>query len=199
MELIEITYRNDEPVVSARELHRALRISTLFRVWIKRMFDYGFVDGVDYKVNIFDTPSGQHSKDYALTIDCAKHISMIQRSEIGMKVRQYFIDYEKSKVPSIQKRSPAETALALAQALVNHERRLDKLEAQITTRPEWYTIAGYATLIKQRVNITKAAAFGRKATALCKQRGIETETTHDPRFGKVKTYPVEILKEIFTV
>lgn len=198
MDLIKVTKTDDGAVVSSRELHEYLSMKTPYRIWMPRMIDYGFKEGEDYTPYFFVHPqNGQQIQDYALTLDCAKHIAMIQRTQKGMEVRNYFIRKEKEMRQSIRPKSPAETALAMAQALVDHEDRIKKLEAQSTTRPEAYSIAGYASLIGRSVNLKHAATLGRKASRLCRERGIEPDTTHDPRFGKVKVYPVEILKKTF--
>lgn len=100
-ELIKITTNESgSQVVSARELHKFLEITTPLTIWMPRMIDYGFVEGVDYEaINIFVNASnnigGTNKKDWALTIDTAKEISMIQRTEKGKLARQYFIECEK--------------------------------------------------------------------------------------------------------
>lgn len=83
-ELIKVTYENDRPTVSGRELHEFLEIETPFRLWFPRMCDYGFSEGADYTPYIFVHPlNGQEVTDHQLTIDMAKEISMLQRNEKG--------------------------------------------------------------------------------------------------------------------
>lgn len=98
-ELIKITTNESgNQVVSARELHKFLEVETRFNDWISRMMNYGFVENVDYQVllkNEYNLSGGRPSTDYALTLDTAKEISMIQRSEKGKQARQYFIECEK--------------------------------------------------------------------------------------------------------
>lgn len=208
MELINITYKEGEPVVSARELHEWLKVSTAFRHWMPRMFEYGFTEGCDYTPVIFEHPqNNQQLRDFALTLDCAKEVSMIQRTDKGKEARMYFIEKEK-ELRAIQsggsELTPAEFLLSVAKRMVEKERedkirdeRIGKLEAKATTRPEWYSIAGYASLVGRPVKLKQASALGRKASALCKAKDIEPDYTHDPRFGKVKVYPVEVLEKIF--
>ena len=95
-ELIKITEQNGCQAVSARDLHKFLEITERFSSWFERMLQYGFVENVDYQgCEFFNTLANQTLIDYALTLDCAKEISMLQRSEKGKMARQYFIECEK--------------------------------------------------------------------------------------------------------
>ena len=98
-ELIKVDFTKDKPLVSARDLHEALEIGTAFRQWMPRVIDLGFTEHVDYErvYQKCDTLGGPQSfLDFALSIDMAKHICMIQRSEKGMLYRQYFLELEKA-------------------------------------------------------------------------------------------------------
>ena len=99
-ELIRISFDSDRPTVSGRELHGALEIGTKYADWFKRMCEYGFAEGVDYQSCFSNLGSelhgGQNKVDHQLTIDMAKQLCMIQRSDIGRKFRQYFISIEDS-------------------------------------------------------------------------------------------------------
>lgn len=95
-ELLNIEIKDGKQLVSARELHNFLEIKTEFRHWFPRMCEYGFVDGVDYTPVIFEHPlNKQPITDYAMTLDMAKEVSMVQRNEKGKVARQYFIKCEK--------------------------------------------------------------------------------------------------------
>ena len=101
-ELIKVTYDNDRPVVSARELHGFLEVETPYRIWFPRMQEYGFTEGTDFNPykNVRVQMEGNRTvnreiDDAALNIDMAKEICMIQRSEKGKIARQYFIQLEK--------------------------------------------------------------------------------------------------------
>lgn len=60
------------------------------------MIEYGFVGGADFTTIAQKRATAQGNAteftDYILTLEMAKHIAMLQRSEIGMTVRKYFID-----------------------------------------------------------------------------------------------------------
>ena len=100
--------------------------------------------------------------------------------------------------------SPAEQLLRIVELSVEQEKRMNEhderlklLEAKTTTRPDYFTIAGYATLYGEPVNLKMAAAYGREASRLCKSEGLPMGTVPDPRFGKVRTYPKTVLSRVF--
>lgn len=95
MELIKVTYDNNRPVVSARELHGFLEVKTQFKDWFPRMCEYGFSEGADFSSILSESSGGRPAHDAALTIDMAKEICMLQRSPKGKQARQYFISLEK--------------------------------------------------------------------------------------------------------
>ena len=96
-EIIKINYENAErPTVSGRELHEALGIKTAYKDWFPRMCEYGFSEGVDFCSFLSESTGGRPSTDHAITIDMAKEICMIQRTEKGKQCRQYFLDLEKA-------------------------------------------------------------------------------------------------------
>lgn len=130
-DLIKIdTNATDRPTVMGRELHKALEIKTRYNDWFKRMCEYGFTENTDF-VTLTQkrvTAQGNEIKefDHQLTIDMAKEICMIQRTEVGRKCRQYFLDVEK------QWNSPEaimHRALALA------DQRVKQLEMERANRP----------------------------------------------------------------
>jgi len=99
-ELIRVNEHPDgNQAVSARELYEFLGVNTKFAMWCQRMFEYGFAENQDYfLLPIFGKQKGRgghNAFDYSLTLDCAKEIAMLQRSERGKQARQYFIEVEK--------------------------------------------------------------------------------------------------------
>ena len=95
-QLIQITTDpKNGNVVSARELYEFLEVQTDFSDWCKRMFEYGFEENKDYSLLKIGERKAHNKTDYALTIDTAKEISMLQRSEKGRQIRNYFIEAEK--------------------------------------------------------------------------------------------------------
>ena len=127
-ELIKITEYNGNQAVSARDLHKFLEITERFSSWFERMLQYGFVENTDYQgCEFFNTLANQTLTDYALTLDCAKEISMIQRSKKGKEAREYFIACEKRLRAGIS--LPQNYKEALQSLLIEVETK-ERLQAQ---------------------------------------------------------------------
>lgn len=111
----------DVPTVSGRELHEALEVETRYNDWFARMCEYGFVEGEDFYSFLSKSTGGRPRVDHLLTIDTAKEICMIQRTEIGRTIRRYFIENEKQ-----YKQQSDNTFLLQRQNEL--EKRIDRLE-----------------------------------------------------------------------
>jgi phage anti-repressor protein len=95
-ELILVSYENENPTVLGRDLHEKLEIKEQYTDWMNRMIAYGFVSNVDFMLITEKSEISVKSKfNHQLTLEMAKHIAMLQRSKIGMDIRNYFIEIEK--------------------------------------------------------------------------------------------------------
>ncbi|MGI5958983.1 MAG: phage antirepressor KilAC domain-containing protein [Massiliimalia sp.] len=156
-QLIPIHYDNEHPAVSARELHEFLGVKTEFRHWFPRMTEYGFSDLSDYTPVIFDHPQNkQPVTDYALTIDMAKEICMLQRNEKGKQARQYFIEVEK------EWNSPEKI---MARALDIAHKTIDSLKLENAQQKqmlaEYSPKASYYDLVLQTTTALSASAIAK--------------------------------------
>lgn len=97
--LIQIIEHNGQRAVNARELHAFLDNKRQFANWIKqRIEQYGFVENQDYEVlnNFVKRETGGSTRiEYALSLDMAKELSMVENNEKGRMARKYFIQCEK--------------------------------------------------------------------------------------------------------
>ena len=97
-EIIKIIEKDGKKAVNARELHAFLESKQEFANWIKgRIEKYGFIENQDYEVfdNFIKNPAGgRPTIDYALSIDMAKELSMVENNEKGRLARKYFIECE---------------------------------------------------------------------------------------------------------
>jgi len=202
--LIEIKEKNGHQIVSARELYNFLEVDTPFTMWIRRMFDYGFDEETDFITILLESTGGRPSIDYALTMDCAKEISMLQRNDKGKEARKYFIEVEKAAKNAVKNISTLDFLEISLKQMREQQNQISEikedlleLKAATQTSPDFFTIAGYGTYIGVPVNLTMAASLGRRAAKLCKDNNYEMGTIPDPRFGKVHTYPRSVLKQVF--
>lgn len=96
-ELLSVNF--DTQTVSARELHEQLEISKRFSAWFETN-SQGFVEGEDFTSVLSGTVvnNGAHRElqDYNLTVDMAKHLCLMSRTEKGKQCRQYLLDLEKA-------------------------------------------------------------------------------------------------------
>lgn len=95
-ELIRINYDSERPTVNGRDLHDALQVKTAYKDWFPRMCEYGFFEGTDFCSFLSESSGGRPAVNHQLTIDMAKQLCMIQRTDIGRKFRQYFIQVEEA-------------------------------------------------------------------------------------------------------
>jgi len=202
--LIKITEQNGRQLVSARELYDFLEVKTDFKNWMPRMLEYGFEEHKDFSSFLTESTGGRPSKEYALTLDCAKEIAMIQRSDKGKEARQYFIECEKRLKEVSKPLTQIEILIQSAQLIQAQEQRLGLVETKILeidartkTTPDYFTIVGYASMNGMSINLPKASNYGQKASRICKQEGYEKGEIPDPRFGRVYTYPINVLKRVF--
>ena len=146
MGLIKIkTNENGEQLVSGRELHEFLEVGTKYTQWFDEMTKYGFVENVDYSTlnELSEKKEGSRFVkrtiiNHAMTLDMAKEISMIQRTEKGKQARLYFIEVEK-EYKEVQKKLPS-TREAIQQLLLQGveevNQRVDIMEERLSNVEE---------------------------------------------------------------
>lgn len=132
-EIIKVVYEDESgrPTVLGRDLHSVLEVKTAYKDWFPRMCAYGFTEGVDFNPlkNVRVQVEGNREVtrnvlDHQLTIEMAKEICMIQRSELGKQYRRYFIELEK------QWNSPE---AVMARALKMADRKIETLKTENTS------------------------------------------------------------------
>jgi len=166
-ELIKVKYDNESPLVSGRELHEFLEVKTAYKDWMPRMIEYGFSDGIDFCSILSESTGGRPSTDHAISLDMAKELSMIQRSEKGKEARQYFIAVEKEwNSPERVMARALQIAERTIQSLSVENDKQKQLIGELQPKADYvdYILSSTGTMTISQI----AADYGMSATALNK-------------------------------
>lgn len=132
-QLIKIQEREGQQVVSARDLHEFLGSKQQFADWIKgRISKYGLIENQDY-TTFHNFMNRSKTTEYALTIDAAKELAMVEGNDKGKAARQYFIEAEKQLRAVTQQTalSTEQVLLQQAYAIVDLRNSRDSQQEQI--------------------------------------------------------------------
>lgn len=135
-ELIKTFKQNDGSVaVDGRDLHDFLEVETPYRIWIQRMIEYGFTENVDFigfEQKSTKLQGGRPQVNHALTLDMAKELSMIQRTDRGKQARQYFISMEKrAKAKQQLPQTPEEKIMLLLQNANEDNKKINQIDNRV--------------------------------------------------------------------
>lgn len=133
-EIIKITEHNGKRAVNARELHQFLESKYQFANWIQeRITKYGFVENQDYEVfkeNLKNSNGGRPQTEYALSVDMAKELSMVENNEKGRLARKYFIECEKIAREVAMASYQIEDPIKRAERWIEEQKEKKALEAK---------------------------------------------------------------------
>lgn len=211
-------------VVNARDLHEVLESETKFADWIKRrLYETDAVLNTDYIIvsqkRETITEYGKKtsiSNEYILTTDIAKEIAMLERNEKGKQVRRYFIEVEKA----YKRDKIAFSQLDYLQIQLNYlkeqDRKIHELENKtdeihkeqlkakhninrILNNDNYMTLIAYMNLNGISQKGYHIPSLGKKAKKMSDEQGAFMGAVIDPRYGRINTYSVEILRQIFNI
>lgn len=162
-----ITVNADTMTVSARDLHKALEIEKRFSAWFETNAQ-GFVEGEDYTSvlsgTVVNNGAFRELDDYECSLDMAKHICLMSRTEKGKQCRQYLINLEKAW------NDPAQV---MARAL----KVADQTIAQLSARAEQLEIENKAmqpkAIFADAVSASDTSILVRDLAKIIKQNGKE--------------------------
>jgi anti-repressor protein len=173
-ELIRIQKsRGGRDIVSARELHTFLEIKTDLGRWIeRRVTKYGFVENQDFvkASQKCDTLGGaQEIIDYALTLNMAKELAMVEGNERGKQARQYFIACE-AMLKTISAPSGYQMPATYSDALRKLAAEVESKERLLQENAELKPKAAYTDMVLNSVSdmttTIVAKSLGMSAVAL---------------------------------
>jgi len=139
-QLINITNENGKKALSARELYLGLGLNkAVWSRWYQsNITENGyFLENADW-VGVQHDVEGNETMDFAISIDFAKHIAMMARTEKSHEYRNYFLECEK-EVTRLKPMTQMELTAAIAQNQVEMERKVIALDTKITNALDVFT------------------------------------------------------------
>lgn len=206
MQLIKVQEKNGQKVVSARELYKVLGYnSTQYSRWSKKhIIDNIFaIENEDY-TSIDISVNGGNTTEFALKLDFAKKLCMISKTKVGEKIRDYFIECEKS-LKQVTNNIPNSFSEALKLAYeqsLKIEEQQKILEEQkpkvifaeaLQVSNDSILIGELAKILKQnKVDIGQNRLFQwlrdhKYLISRCEQRNLPTQTSMDFKLFEIKT------------
>ena len=174
--LIPINESNGKRAVNARDLHAFLESKQEFANWIKnRIEKYDLVENVDYVVfdkSVKNPNGGRPQIEYALTIDAAKELSMVEGNEKGKQARRYFIACEKKltelSAPSYMISDP----IKRAEKWIEEQKQLKQLAAENEKQAEKIEQDKPKVLFADAVCTSKRSCLVAELAKILQQNGV---------------------------
>lgn len=174
--LIKVAERTvgDVPVqtVNARDLHGFLEVGKDFSTWLKdRIEQYGFAEGLDFCIlpnSGENSKAGRPQREYALTLDMAKELAMVERNAKGKQARTYFIECERrakeaANQPALDLNDPAalrDALLGYSQKVIALQSKMQEVEAVVEKQaPKVEVFDRLAAETEGAMSIRRAAAL----------------------------------------
>lgn len=196
-ELIPV-YENEkgEKLVSAKELHEFLEVKTKFVDWVKdRIKKYDFIENVDF-VTVSEKKEianggYQEVKEYVLTLDTAKEISMVQNNEKGKQARKYFIAIEKKYQNVVKPLTPQRELKLHYEVLMEHDEEIKLIKKDIVDIKENSTLSAVECKeLQDVVRKTGTRALGGHGTPAYNGRSLRTKLYADIQFQLKREFGV---------
>lgn len=175
-ELIPIV-TTDEGVqaVMGRSLHAFLEVKTAYKDWFPRMVDYGFSAVQDYLLKnerVQDSLGREREAlNHIVTLDMAKEISMIQRSEKGKQARQYFLECERRAKETVPRELTGRELMA--RALMEADSTIRELEAMSARQAAELEAAAPKVLFADAVSASKTSILVGDLAKILRGNGIQ--------------------------
>ena len=165
--LIPVNYDTEEPTVSARDLHEALEINKRFSAWFESN-SQGFVENEDFTSvltgTVVNNGAQRELQDYKMSVDMAKHICLMSRTEKGKQIRQYFLDLEKAWNTPEQ---------IFARALKMADKEIEKLKSSNTVLMEDVQRMRPKEIFADAVSTSHTSVLIGDLAKMLKQNGID--------------------------
>lgn len=199
--------------VDARELHEFLEVKTPFHKWIsRRIEEMQLIENREFIITdkFVHNSAGRPGDNYAISLDTAKHLAMIERNEKGFQIREYFIEVEKkAKENQIVAMENPIVKLALQyakvedeqrrqlQLLIDQQKQIDNIKEDIDCTENYFKARAFANMKGLRLTRMEHQKFGKQAAHVSRQRGYRIDPAICPEWGKVNRYHIDVLEEVY--
>lgn len=197
MDLIKVTESKGKQVISAKDLYEFLGFDKSHWVrWSKKNIvdNPFFIEGEDWD-RFALMVNGNKTTDYAVTIDTAKRISMMARTDKGEEARRYFIECE----DKLKKQTPQTFAQALRLAADQAEKielqksEIQGLEQALDESEQWISIIRAS----KECGVKETNFNWRALKKYSIDNGIEIKTAPCPRFKTKKLYHISVFNKCY--
>lgn len=157
-----------------------------------------------FKEDTYKDAKGETRNCYMISKKGCEFIAHKMTGQKGAIFTAKYIERFHEMQDALQPKSQLEILQMSVNQLVEQEKRLnsvenrlDLIEAKTTTSPnEYFTVAGFATIRKQKIDVVTANMLGRKAAKLSREYDYPIGKIPDAKYGSVNTYHVDILNKI---
>ena len=164
--------------------------------------NFGSVDF--FREDTYKDAKGETRNCYMISKKGCEFIAHKMTGQKGAIFTAKYIERFHEMQDALQPKSQLEILQISVNQLVEQEKRLnsvesrlDLIEAKTTTSPnEYFTVAGFATIRKQKIDVVTANMLGRKAAKLSREYDYPIGKIPDAKYGSVNTYHVDILNKI---
>lgn len=147
----------DTETVSARELYESIGSTERFANWFERQLQFGFEENIDFtsvkSFTLVNNGAKREIDDYQLSIDMAKQICMVQKTEKAKEVRQYLINLEKAWNTPEQ---------VMARALKLADNTIKSLKTQLTEQKPLVEFANHVGKASDCIDMNEFAKMLKK-------------------------------------
>lgn len=130
---------------------------------------------------------------------------VLYQAEVAKAIEDYWTKGAAINPRAVKPMSLAEIALVNAQALVEHEQRLDRIDGDVAVlgarvdgieqRTGWFVALAYAKLNKLPTDTKSLRRLGVEASRIARREGIAPAQVPNEAYGFVNSYPEEIWRE----
>lgn len=173
-----------EQVVYGTELHSTLKSKSDFSTWIKRrLSECDAMENIDFTRLPKKVEANNATMiEYIIKLDTAKEMAMLERNDIGKKVRKHFIEIEKKYKRSSVPLTVPEQIVLLAQGHVELSQRVDTVETKVFELENTMNLDySQQNVLGEAVNKTVLSVLGGKSSNAYRSIGkkVFAECNHD--------------------